>query len=154
MSLSGNQSWDAGSQSTGVTASFSQMHATLHTIIWPFSYLETRTRLHFVILMFRAEIETLENHFSWSSEKKWSWLSSRIPGIENSRWPLLWRYEIIPLLPRSSENEVSTALIVVYSCKTIWISRTNRFFITFQQSGVLSEFHTKLGWYLFSWLSR
>ena len=29
MSLSGNQSWDAGSQSTGVTASFSQMHATL-----------------------------------------------------------------------------------------------------------------------------
>ena len=40
--------------------------------------------------MFRDEIETLENHFSWSSEKKWSWLSLRIPGIENSRWPLMW----------------------------------------------------------------
>ena len=39
--------------------------------------------------MFRDEIETSENHFSWSSEKKWSWLSSRIPGIKNSRWPLL-----------------------------------------------------------------
>ena len=27
------------------------------------------------ILMFRDEIETLENHFSWSSEKKWSMAS-------------------------------------------------------------------------------
>ena len=55
--------------------------------IWPFSYFESRTRLHIVILVFRDEIETLENLFSWSSEKKWSWLSSRIPGIENSCWP-------------------------------------------------------------------
>ena len=60
----------------------------IEIIIWPFSYFETRTRFHFVTLMFRDEIETSENHFSWSSEKKWSWLSSRIPGIENSRWPL------------------------------------------------------------------
>ena len=60
----------------------------IEIIIWPFSYFETRTRLHIVILVFRDEIETLKNHFSWSSEKKWSWLSSRIPGIENSRWPL------------------------------------------------------------------
>ena len=59
-------------------------------IIWPLSYFKTRTRFHFVTLMFRDEIETSENHFSWSSEKKWSWLSSRIPGIENSRWPLVW----------------------------------------------------------------
>ena len=61
----------------------------IEIIIWPFSYFETRTRFHFVTLMFRDEIETSENHFSWSSEKKWSWLSSRIPGIENSRWPLV-----------------------------------------------------------------
>ena len=60
----------------------------IEIIIWPFSYFETRTRFHFVTLMFRDEIETSENHFSWSSEKKWSWLSSRIPGIENSLWPL------------------------------------------------------------------
>ena len=63
----------------------------IEIIIWPFSYFETRTRFHFVTLMFRDEIETSENHFSWSSEKKWSWLSSRIPGIENSRWPLVGR---------------------------------------------------------------
>ena len=44
---------------------------------------------YIVILMFQDEIETLENHFSWSSEKKWSWLLSRIPGIEKSRWPLI-----------------------------------------------------------------
>ena len=61
----------------------------IEIIIWPFSYFETRTRLNIVTLMFRDEIETSENHFSWSSEKKWSSLSSRIPGIENSRWPLL-----------------------------------------------------------------
>ena len=61
----------------------------IEIIIWPFSYFETRTRFHFVTLMFRDKIETSENHFSWSSEKKWSWLSSRIPGIENSRWPLI-----------------------------------------------------------------
>ena len=60
----------------------------IEIIIWPFSYFETRTRFHYVTLMFRDEIETSENHFSWSSEKKWSWLSSRIPGIENSHWPL------------------------------------------------------------------
>ena len=62
----------------------------IEIIIWPFSYFETRTRFHFVTLMFRDEIETSDNYFSWLSEKKWSWLSSRIPGIENSRWPLLW----------------------------------------------------------------
>ena len=61
----------------------------IEIIIWPFSYFETRTRLDIATLMFRDEIETSENHFSWSSEKKWSWLSSRIPGIENSRWPLV-----------------------------------------------------------------
>ena len=47
----------------------------IEIIIWSFLYFETRTRLHIVILMFRDKIETLENHFSWSSEKKWSWLS-------------------------------------------------------------------------------
>ena len=31
---------------------------------------ETRTRVHIATLMFRDEIETSENHFSWSSEKK------------------------------------------------------------------------------------
>ena len=68
-------------------------------IIWPLSYFETRTRLHIVALMFRDEIETYENHFSWWSEKKWNWLSSRIPGIENSRWPLiLYLLHILQLL--------------------------------------------------------
>ena len=62
----------------------------IEIIIRPFLYFEMRARFHFVTLMFRDEIETSENHFSWSSEKKWSWLSSRIPGIENSRWPLVW----------------------------------------------------------------
>ena len=70
----------------------------IEIIIWPFSYFETRTRFHFVTLMFRDEIETSENHFSWSSEKKWSWLSSRIPGIENSRWPLITVLAVLPLL--------------------------------------------------------
>ena len=52
----------------------------IEIIIWPFSYFETRTRLHIVILVFRDEIETLQNHFSWSSEKKWSWLSREFLG--------------------------------------------------------------------------
>ena len=60
----------------------------IEIIIWPFSYFETRKRLHIVFLVFRDEVETLDNHFLWLSEKKWSLLSSRIPGIENSRWTL------------------------------------------------------------------
>ena len=64
----------------------------IEIIIWSFLYFETRTRLHIVILMFRDKTETLENHFLWSSEKKWSLLSSRIPGIENSRWTLIERH--------------------------------------------------------------
>ena len=42
----------------------------IEIIIRPFSYLETRTRVHIATLMFRDEIETFENHFSLSSEKK------------------------------------------------------------------------------------
>ena len=64
----------------------------IEIIIRPFLYFKTRTRVHIAALMFQDEIETSENHFSWSSEKKWSWLSSRIPGIENSRWLLILCY--------------------------------------------------------------
>ena len=66
----------------------------IEIITWPFSYFETRTRLNIVTLMFTDKIDTLENHFSWSSEKKWMLLSSRIPGIENSRWPLAHRHTV------------------------------------------------------------
>ena len=48
--------------------------------IWPFSYFESRTRLHIVILVFRDETKTSKNRFSWSSEKKWGWLSREFPG--------------------------------------------------------------------------
>ena len=64
----------------------------IEIIIWPFSYFETRPRLHIVILVFRDKIKTLENYFSLSSENKWSLLSSRIPWIENSCWTLLWAF--------------------------------------------------------------
>ena len=33
-----------------------------------------------IILVFRDDIKTVENHFSWSGEKKWSWLSREFPG--------------------------------------------------------------------------
>ena len=36
----------------------------IEIIIRPFSYLETRTRVHIATLMFRDEIETSENYFS------------------------------------------------------------------------------------------
>ena len=55
-------------------------------------FFEAISRIIFLALTWRDEIETLENHFSWSSEKKWSLLSSRIPGIENSRWTLIERH--------------------------------------------------------------
>ena len=50
--------------------------------------------------MFRDKIETLDNRFSCLSEKKWRWLSSRIPGIENSRWPLIQssKHLVCPIL--------------------------------------------------------
>ena len=41
----------------------------IEIIIWPFSYFEKRTRLQIVILMFRDEIETSENHFSCWARK-------------------------------------------------------------------------------------
>ena len=97
----------------------------IEIIIWPFSYFETRTGFHFVTLMFRDEIETSENHFSWSSEKKWSWLSSRIPGIENSRWPLIyisllseWGKQKFWLCPGPGEKSVSLHLELLSSLWT------------------------------------
>ena len=42
----------------------------IEIIIRPFSYFETTRRLRIDILVFRDEIETFENHFSLSSEKK------------------------------------------------------------------------------------
>ena len=57
----------------------------IEIIIWPFSYFETRTRLHIVILVFRDEIETLENLFSWSSEEK-----MMLTLVENSRDRDFW----------------------------------------------------------------
>ena len=52
-------------------------------------FFETRTRNSFFQSCVLRRKREIENHFSWSSEKKWSWLSSRLPGIENSRWPLV-----------------------------------------------------------------
>ena len=57
---------------------------------------------HMTILVFRDENEIIHRNSCVSRrdrdfrksflmvEKKWSWLSSRISGVENSRWALLW----------------------------------------------------------------
>ena len=52
----------------------------IEIIIRPFSYFETRTRLNIVTLMFWDEIETLENHFSWPSEKNEADSRREFPG--------------------------------------------------------------------------
>ena len=67
------------------------------------SHLARRDRdYHMTILVFRDENEIpfcyshvsrrdrdFRKSFLVVEREKWSWLSSRIPGIENSRWPLL-----------------------------------------------------------------
>ena len=90
--------WEIGKQNVIVSFEWHHFEMTClwHALNWPYTQVFTFyglwsvfIRTHIVILVFRDEMETLENHFLWSSEKKWSLLSSRIPGIENSCWTLL-----------------------------------------------------------------
>ena len=58
--------------------------------IWSFSYFETRTRLHNIILMFWDEIET-KKIISHGRARKIRLTFMRVPGIKNYRWPLVQR---------------------------------------------------------------
>ena len=105
----------------------------IEIIIRPFSYFETRRRLHIVILVFPDKIETLENHISWWSEKKWSLLLSRTPGIANYRWT--WMPTRVDRHSRTCKQKIIQPISVpswVYrnGCSGFFLSNTLACFVT------------------------
>ena len=57
--------------------------------------------------------------FSWSSEIKWSLLSTRIPVIKNSRWPLSQR--LYKLVTDKAKPLSDLGLKKIYKTKSTWI---------------------------------
>ena len=84
-----------------------------------------------IILVFRDDIKTLENHCSWSGEKKWSWLSREFPGsrilVELCFTYICIQYHIQSILSEftdfmSSKHYFLEQIIInVYNCRNVYV---------------------------------